>query len=95
MPIFEYVCKACNHQFEALVYGKQKAECPKCHGHKLAPQLSVFAVSSKGARQPRRQPAVAAPVATRAGPAPARFQLDRVFQSRSLHFRSPRSLRSG
>ena len=32
MPIFEYVCKACDHQFEALVYGKEKAECPKCHG---------------------------------------------------------------
>ena len=42
MPIFEYVCRACNHQFEALVYGEQKAECPKCHGHKLAPQLSVL-----------------------------------------------------
>jgi putative FmdB family regulatory protein len=48
MPIFEYICKDCDHQFEALVYGKQKAECPKCHGSKLAPQLSVFAVSAKG-----------------------------------------------
>ena len=48
MPIFEYICKQCDHQFEALVYGKQKAECPKCHGSKLAPQLSVFAVSAKG-----------------------------------------------
>ena len=48
MPIFEYACKACNHQFEALVYGNEKAECPKCHSKKLAPQLSVFAVSAKG-----------------------------------------------
>ena len=48
MPIFEYICKQCDHQFEALVYGDQKAECPKCHGSKLAPQLSVFAVSAKG-----------------------------------------------
>lgn len=48
MPIFEYICKDCDHQFEALVYGKQKAECPQCHGVKLAPQLSVFAVSAKG-----------------------------------------------
>ena len=48
MPIFEYICKQCDHQFEALVYGQQKAECPKCHGSKLAPQLSVFAVSAKG-----------------------------------------------
>ena len=48
MPIFEYICKECHHSFEALVYGKQKAECPKCHATKLQPQLSVFAVSAKG-----------------------------------------------
>jgi putative FmdB family regulatory protein len=48
MPIFEYACKECNHQFEALVYGNEKAQCPKCHSKKLAPQLSVFAVSAKG-----------------------------------------------
>jgi putative FmdB family regulatory protein len=47
MPIFEYVCKECQHQFEALVFGKQKAECPKCQSKKLEPQLSVFAVSAK------------------------------------------------
>jgi putative FmdB family regulatory protein len=48
MPIFEYVCKDCEHEFEALVFGTDKAECPKCHSKKLAPQLSVFAVSAKG-----------------------------------------------
>ena len=47
MPIFEYICRKCNHQFEALIYGDQKAECPKCHARKLAPQLSVFAVSTR------------------------------------------------
>jgi putative FmdB family regulatory protein len=47
-PIFEYVCKACQHEFEALVFGSQKAECPKCQSKKLEPQLSVFAVSAKG-----------------------------------------------
>jgi len=49
MPIFEYVCQECHHHFEALVYGKEKAECPKCHATKLETQLSVFAVSTKGA----------------------------------------------
>ncbi len=48
MPIFEYVCKECQHQFEALVYGNQKAACPKCESKKLEPQVSVFAVSAKG-----------------------------------------------
>jgi putative FmdB family regulatory protein len=47
MPIFEYLCKECDHQFEALVYGSDKAECPRCHSKKLTPQLSVFAVSAK------------------------------------------------
>lgn len=47
MPIFEYVCRECQHEFETLVFGKQKAECPKCQSKKLEPQLSVFAVSSK------------------------------------------------
>jgi putative FmdB family regulatory protein len=48
MPIFEYVCKECQHQFEALVYGQQKATCPKCESKRLEPKLSVFAVSAKG-----------------------------------------------
>lgn len=58
MPIFEYVCKECQHEFEALVFGKQKAECPKCQSKKLEPQLSVFAVSAKsGATSQRSMPA--------------------------------------
>ena len=47
MPIYEYICKECNHAFETLVYGSEQAECPKCHGHELTPQLSVFAMSAK------------------------------------------------
>lgn len=47
MPIYEYICKECHHQFEALVYGKDKATCPKCQATKLEPKLSVFAVSAK------------------------------------------------
>ena len=48
MPIFEYVCQECNHSFEALVFGRDKAKCPKCASKKLSPQLSVFATSAKG-----------------------------------------------
>jgi hypothetical protein len=39
MPIFEHICKECDHQFEALVC--REGGGPKCHGGKLAPQLSV------------------------------------------------------
>jgi putative FmdB family regulatory protein len=48
MPIFEYICQECQHEFEALVFGRDKAACPKCQSKRLSPQLSVFAVSAKG-----------------------------------------------
>jgi putative FmdB family regulatory protein len=48
MPIFEYVCQQCQHEFETLVFGRDQAKCPECQSTKLAPQLSVFAVSAKG-----------------------------------------------
>src|SRR5206468_3487971 len=48
MPIFEYVCNQCHHGFEMLVFGRDKASCPKCKSKDLAPQLSVFAVAAKG-----------------------------------------------
>jgi putative FmdB family regulatory protein len=60
MPIFEYICKECDHPFEALVYGSEKAECPKCHSKKLAAQLSTFAVSSKGSPSSQASPSAGA-----------------------------------
>jgi putative FmdB family regulatory protein len=42
MPIFEYVCRKCDHQFEAVVQGSQKASCPKCESRKLEQQISSF-----------------------------------------------------
>jgi len=54
MPIYEYACQECQHEFEALVYGSQKAACPKCSSNKLAPKLSVFAVSAPAAAKSAR-----------------------------------------
>jgi putative FmdB family regulatory protein len=48
MPIFEYVCKKCDHKFETLVQGNATVECPSCRGRKLEKQLSVFAATTKG-----------------------------------------------
>jgi len=42
MPIFEYVCQGCGKKFEAIVYGKQQAECPECKGTQLEQPLSTF-----------------------------------------------------
>jgi putative FmdB family regulatory protein len=49
MPIFEYQCTSCHHEFEALIFGNEKTYCPKCKNEDLAPKLSVFAVSAKNA----------------------------------------------
>ena len=45
MPIFEYVCRHCHHQFETIVLGSQRAACPKCESTKLEQKISRFAVS--------------------------------------------------
>jgi len=48
MPIFEYICRDCQHHFETIVTASRAAACPSCHGQKLDKQHSVFAVSAKG-----------------------------------------------
>jgi len=50
MPLFEYACKECDHEFEALVRGSDAPECPSCHSKDLQRRLSVFAAhtSSSG-----------------------------------------------
>ena len=54
MPIYEYRCKACAHEFEALVLPHKpetEPECPECHSKDLEKLLSGFALSSDGIRQ--------------------------------------------
>ena len=50
MPIFEYICKSCNHQFEALVRGSKTPVCPECRGEDLEKQFSLPAVKSDATR---------------------------------------------
>jgi putative FmdB family regulatory protein len=54
MPLFEYECRACHHQFELLVRESTELACPSCRGTQLDKQLSVFAVSAPGASRPVR-----------------------------------------
>ena len=49
MPLFEYSCQTCNHQFEALVRGGEPPTCPSCHGATLQRRQSVFAARTAGA----------------------------------------------
>lgn len=30
MPLFDFQCPKCQHKFEELVFGDEKAVCPKC-----------------------------------------------------------------
>jgi putative FmdB family regulatory protein len=47
MPIYEYICRDCQHHFETLVTAERQPSCPSCHGRGLDKQVSVFAVSAK------------------------------------------------
>ena len=48
MPIFEYVCNACGHQFEFLKLPATTTvpSCPACQSENLQRQLSGFALST-------------------------------------------------
>jgi putative FmdB family regulatory protein len=52
MPIFEYICRDCQHRFEAFVTGDRQPACPSCHSRGLEKQWSVFAAVS-GTRSAR------------------------------------------
>ena len=46
MPLYDFHCRACGHDFEALVRAPDAPECPSCHGLDLDRLVSGFAVSS-------------------------------------------------
>ncbi len=50
MPIYEYTCVACGHDFEALIRGQEKPVCPACGQSELTKNLSVPAAHTAGAR---------------------------------------------
>jgi putative FmdB family regulatory protein len=56
MPIFEYLCRKCEHEFELLVRGEEAIHCPSCNSQRLEKQLSVFAPSVPNNNQRRELP---------------------------------------
>jgi len=46
MPIYEFTCQSCNHNFETLVRSSTVPECPHCHSQQLEKRLSVFATAN-------------------------------------------------
>lgn len=49
MPIYEYACGGCGHEFETLVRSDSEPECPNCHSKELEKLLSVFATTGASA----------------------------------------------
>ena len=47
MPLYDFRCRTCSREFEALVRGTDMPACPACEGHDLERLLSTFAVSSE------------------------------------------------
>jgi putative FmdB family regulatory protein len=49
MPLYDFHCRTCGHDFEALVRPQDSgpAPCPSCGGSDLDRQLPTFAVSYK------------------------------------------------
>jgi len=47
MPIFEYVCRSCQHAFELIVQGSKRPRCPSCGAAGVDKQLSVFATAGR------------------------------------------------
>jgi putative FmdB family regulatory protein len=52
MPIFDYACASCGHQFEKLVRSDTVPDCPACQSTRLEKKLSVFATSTSGGGEP-------------------------------------------
>ncbi len=48
MPIYEYACGGCGHEFETLVRASTVPECPQCHSTTLNKLLSVPAKPTDG-----------------------------------------------
>ncbi|KJS33175.1 MAG: FmdB family transcriptional regulator [Desulfatitalea sp. BRH_c12] len=49
MPIYEYHCEQCGHEFEQLVFGKESPQCPTCSSAKVCRLMSSCGFVSKGA----------------------------------------------
>lgn len=41
MPLFEYRCPTCQHDFEVLVRGEERVECPTCRGTRVEKLFSA------------------------------------------------------
>jgi putative FmdB family regulatory protein len=50
MPIYDFSCRTCSHEFEALVRGSKTPTCPECSGQDLERKLSFPVVRSESTK---------------------------------------------
>lgn len=50
MPFFDFLCGACAHEFEELVFGDERPACPACRASDVARRPAAFAVGRPAAR---------------------------------------------
>jgi len=75
MPIFEYRCEGCGHEFEALVRASTQPACPQCGGTRVDKRLSVFATaSSSGGAAELPMPSACGGCGHPGGPGACQFQ---------------------
>ena len=48
MPLYEYACKRCEHEFETLVFKGEMVSCPRCQAENVERLLSVPAKPVQG-----------------------------------------------
>jgi putative FmdB family regulatory protein len=49
MPIYEYRCRACNKEFETIVFGSdEEVSCPECKGVDVERLMSACGFKSGG-----------------------------------------------
>lgn len=51
MPIYEYACEACGHEFELLIRGETTPRCPDCAEERVIRKLSLPRVHSEASRE--------------------------------------------
>lgn len=55
MPLYEYRCRDCGHQFEALVREAPPAGCTACGSADIVRCPSLFGVATDGTRESSRR----------------------------------------